>query len=37
MFYRGVVRYEGKRCLGGAHAKASLSPERPATQWYSIV
>jgi hypothetical protein len=28
------VRYGGKGCLSGPHAKASLPPEGPATQGY---
>ena len=32
----GRVRYGGRGCLSGSHAKASLPPEGPATQGYSI-
>jgi hypothetical protein len=35
MFYGGVVKYEGKGWPQQAHAKVSLPPEGPATQWYS--
>jgi hypothetical protein len=37
MFFGGVVGVWGKEVPRWAHAKASLSPEGPATRWYSIV
>ena len=36
MFYGGTVRRGGRGCLSWQHAKASLLPEGPATQWNRI-